>query len=235
LRKGIAFVGKNWLLLIVAGLTFSQALAQETKSGIVLDQPWKETVYEFAANNLQHTAWGLEHSERDYQLARVLAAGDGLEIDEDVLFAAAFLHDIAAFEPYAVAGEDHSNTGADKAGTILEPAGFPMSKLPSVQAAIRAHMYYAEVPAEPVAQVLHDADTLNFLGAIGVTRIISLTTREGLAKDLPTAVATLENFSRQLPASLVTATAKAVAADRVQEMESFLATLRAQSADGRAL
>ena len=235
MRKGIAFVGKNWLLLIVAGLTFSQALAQETKSGIVLDQPWKETVYEFAANNLQHTAWGLEHSERDYQLARVLAAGDGLEIDEDVLFAAAFLHDMAAFEPYAVAGEDHSNPGADKAGTILELAGFPMSKLPSVQAAIRAHMYYAEVPAEPVAQVLHDADTLNFLGAIGVTRIISLTTREGLAKDLPTAVATLENFSRQLPASLVTATAKAVAADRVQEMESFLATLRAQSADGRAL
>ncbi|HBQ00660.1 MAG TPA: metal-dependent phosphohydrolase, partial [Gammaproteobacteria bacterium] len=219
----------------VAGLTFSQVLAQETKSGIPLDQSWKETVYAFAANNLQHTAWGLEHSERDYQLARALAAGDGLEIDEDVLFAAAFLHDMAAFVPYAVAGEDHSNTGADEAGTILEPAGFPMNKLPSVQGAIRAHMYYAEVPAEPVAQVLHDADTLNFLGAIGVTRIISLTTREGLAKDLPTAVATLENFSRQLPASLVTATAKAMAADRVQEMESFLAALRNQSADGRAL
>lgn len=233
--KGIAFVGKIWRILTVAGLTFSQALAQETKSGIPLDEPWKETVYEFAANNLQHTAWGLEHSERDYQLARVLAAGDGLEIDEDVLFAAAFLHDMAAFVPYAVAGEDHSKTGADEAGTILEPAGFPMNKLPSVQGAIRAHMYYAEVPAEPVAQVLHDADTLNFLGAIGVTRIISLTTREGLAKDLPTAVATLENFSRQLPASLVTATAKAMAADRVQEMESFLAALRNQSADGRAL
>jgi uncharacterized protein len=110
-----------------------------------------------------------------------------------------------------------------------------MAKLPSVQAAIRAHMYYAEVPAEPVAQVLHDADTLNFLGAIGVTRIISLTTREELATDLPAAVATLENFSRQLPASLVTATAKAMAADRVQEMESFLAALRQQSVDGRAL
>jgi len=233
--KGIAFVGKSWLILTVAGLTFSQVLAQETKSGIPLDQSWKETVYAFAADNLQHTAWGLEHSERDYQLARALAAGDGLEIDEDVLFAAAFLHDMAAFEPYAVAGEDHSNTGADKAGAILEPAGFPMAKLPSVQAAIRAHMYYAEVPAEPVAQVLHDADTLNFLGAIGVTRIISLTTREGLAKDLPAAVATLENFSRELPASLVTATAKAMAADRVQEMESFLAALRQQSVDGRAL
>ena len=233
--KGIAFVGKSWFLLTVAGLTISQVLAQETKSGIPLDQSWKETVYAFAANNLQHTAWGLEHSERDYQLARALAAGDGLEIDEDILFAAAFLHDMAAFEPYAVAGEDHSNTDADKVGAILERACFPMAKLPSVQAAIRAHMYYAEVPAEPVAQVLHDADTLNFLGAIGVTRIISLTTREGLAKDLPAAVATLENFGRELPASLVTATAKAMAADRVQEMESFLAALRQQSVDGRAL
>ncbi|HCI88534.1 MAG TPA: hypothetical protein DHV53_07790, partial [Gammaproteobacteria bacterium] len=77
MMKGIAFVGKIWRILTVAGLTFSQALAQETKSGIPLDEPWKETVYEFAANNLQHTAWGLEHSERDYQLARVLAAGDG--------------------------------------------------------------------------------------------------------------------------------------------------------------
>ena len=35
--KGIAFVGKSWLILTVAGLTFSQVLAQETKSGIPLD------------------------------------------------------------------------------------------------------------------------------------------------------------------------------------------------------
>ena len=233
--NGIRKLVAAWAMLALAGLAGTQALAQETRSGIPLDQPWKQTVYEFASASFQHTAWGLEHSERDYHLAQHLAATDGLDIDEDVLFAAAFLHDMAAFEPYAVAGEDHSDTGADKVGSILEPTGFPMAKLPAVQAAIRSHMYYAEVPAEPVAQVLHDADTLNFLGAIGVTRIISLTTREGWATDLPTAVGTLENFRQQLPATLVTDAAKAMAVERVQQMESFLAALKQQSSDGRAL
>ena len=96
-------------------------------------------------------------------------------------------------------------------------------------------MYYSAVPDEPHAQVLHDADTLNFLGAVGITRIISLTTREGMAADLPTAVATLDNMSQQLPASLVLETSKQMGTQRSSEMRAFISSLREQSAQGAAL
>ena len=70
-------------MLALAGLAGTQALAQETRSGIPLDQPWKQTVYEFASASFQHTAWGLEHSERDYHLAQHLARLGGVEAVEE--------------------------------------------------------------------------------------------------------------------------------------------------------
>ncbi len=228
----------NLTKLLLSGLSLlvtSSLLAQQTASGIPLDAPWKQTVYDFVAENQQHTAWGLEHSERDYLLALELAESEGLELDLDVLFAAAFLHDMGAFEPYSAGGDDHSQVAADSMAEVLEPAGFPMEKLALVQGAALAHMYYSAVPNEPHAQVLHDADTLNFLGAVGITRIISLTTREGLAQDLPTAIATLENMSQQLPGTLVLATSRQLGAERSSEMRTFISALRAQSAGGRAL
>ena len=223
------------LLLCVALLSSGAVFAQQTDSGVPLDSPWKQTVYEFARENLQHTAWGLQHSERDYLLALHLAEREGLQIDLDVLFAAAFLHDMGAFAPYTDRGSDHSQVSADSMAEILEPAGFPMNKLALVQGAALAHMYYSPVPDEPHAQILHDADTLNFLGAIGITRIISLTNRENLAQTLPTAISTLDNMSQQLPSTLVLETSKEIGEQRTEEMLSFLNSLRAQSADGNAL
>lgn len=209
--------------------------AQQTNSGIALDAAWKTAVYDFAVENQQHTAWGLEHSERDYLLALELAEIEGLNVDLDVLFAAAFLHDMGAFEPFSSRGDDHSRVAADSMAEVLEPAGFPMEKLALVQGAALAHMYYSPVPDEPHAQLLHDADTLNFLGAVGVTRIISLTTREALAQDLSTALATLENMSQQLPATLVLESSKKMGEQRSMEMRGFLTSLKEQSADGTAL
>jgi uncharacterized protein len=111
-----------------------------------------------------------------------------------------------------------------------------MEKLPLVQGAALAHMYYSPVPDEPHAQLLHDADTLNFLGAVGVTRIMSLTTRvDDLAGDLPTATATLEGMAQRLPGTLVLEISKQLGEQRANEMKFFLNSLRAQSAGGRAL
>ena len=110
-----------------------------------------------------------------------------------------------------------------------------MEKLPLVQGAALAHMYYSPVPDEPHAQVLHDADTLNFLGAVGIARIISLTTRESMAEDLPTAIATLDNMSQQLPGTLVLEISKQLGEQRMNEMRFFIRSLRAQSGDGTAL
>tara|TARA_R100001377_G_scaffold52690_1_gene30893 strand:+ start:196 stop:897 length:702 start_codon:yes stop_codon:yes gene_type:complete len=212
-------------------------LAQSPYSaaGIALDSAWKQAVYQFAVENLQHSAWGLEHYERNYLLATELARQDSLTIDEEVLFAAAFLHDMGTFAPFAVTGAEHSQTAVDNLESVLIDAGFPSAKIKAVNSAVLAHMYYAEVPNDATAIVLHDADTLDFLGVIGVTRILSLTSRHPWASDLKTALATLENFSSQLPESLRTDAAQDIGRARVAQMRELLSTLKEQSVDGAAL
>ncbi len=225
----------SMLMVTADPLIAAETSIAQTDSGIALDAPWKTAVFQFAKSNLQHSAWGLAHSERDFQLACTLASEEKLVVDTDVLFAAAFLHDMGGFAPYPKEGVDHAERAAQVAGAVLKVAGFPMEKLPQVQAAMRSHMFYSTVSASPEARVLHDADTLDFLGNIGVARIFSVTSRHRWATTMPDAVATLEKFQRELPAKLVTESARKRAAPRIAEMEQFLQTLKAESSDGRTL
>lgn len=96
-------------------------------------------------------------------------------------------------------------------------------------------MFYSQVEPSPEARVLHDADTLNFLGNIGVARIFSVTSRHRWTTTLPDAVATLEKFKWELPTKLVTESARKRAVSRVAEMDQFLRDLKAESYDGTAL
>src|ERR1700740_402861 len=73
--------------------------AAERSESTDSDAPgWRSVVDKFAQEHFHNPAWGYSHSERDYQLARELAAADHVKIDDDVLYAAAYLHDMAAFE-----------------------------------------------------------------------------------------------------------------------------------------
>jgi len=205
-----------------------------TPAGIPLDAPWKESVFKFATEKLQHSAWGFSHSERDYLLASRLAAESKLTIDTDVLFAAAFLHDVGAFDAFRKDGVDHTDRAAELVPDILNGAGFPAAKVKAVQDAVANHMYYRANAGGPEAIVLHDADTLDFLGSIGIARILSLTTRHRWATDLATAAKTLEGFNTDLPPKLMTNAAKRIAPARVAESKAFLESLKAETEDGRA-
>ena len=147
--------------LWVACSAASSALAAEPAHPI---PDWHATVRQFARNHFMNPAWGFSHCERDYALARSLAAADHVVLDDDVLFAAAYLHDIAAFKPWGGGDEppDHSDLGAEAVGSVLKDTGFPMQKLDAVRAAIRTHMYYRD-PVAPEAVYLHDADALDWL------------------------------------------------------------------------
>jgi uncharacterized protein len=205
-----------------------------TPAGIPLDAPWKQAVYRFATEKLQHSAWGVGHSERDFLLASRLAADAKLEVDPDVLFAAAFLHDVGAFEAYRKDGVDHTDRAAEVAPDILTTAGFPAGKVAAVQDAMRSHMYYRADAKNSEGIVLHDADTLDFLGNIGIARILSLTSRHRWATDLATAVKTLEGFQTDLPGKIMTTAARSIAQVRVAEGKAFLETLKAEAENGRA-
>jgi uncharacterized protein len=218
---------------IVAAVLLAVVTPPQTATGIPLDAPWKVTIYNLATSRFHHPAWGWQHSERNYRIALELAKGDGLRVDTDVLFAAAFLHDMAAFMPCKDTKLEHGECAAEQSGAILRAAGFPMEKLPSVQAAERGHMYYSNPGTQPEAIVLHDADSLDFLGDIGAARMLSLTgeTAESFAR----AVKTLRSFVRDIPPRLITKTAQQMGVQRAAELERFLNALQAQTFDGKAM
>ncbi|MGA7541165.1 MAG: HD domain-containing protein [Steroidobacteraceae bacterium] len=204
-----------------------------TAGGIALDAPWKVRIYDLAHSKFVHPAWGWQHSERDYLLAVRLAKGDGLRIDTDVLFAAAFLHDMAAFMPCPGPKIEHGECAARQARKMLQGTGFPMRKLAAVQAAERGHMFYSTPGSDPNAIVLHDADSLNFLGDLGAARLIALTGEK--APSFAPAVKTLRGFLTQIPPRLITRTAQRIGAERAAELRSFLDRLQAETADGRVM
>jgi hypothetical protein len=221
-----------WIAAL-GGLAVTSVLAVAA-DGAAADKNWRTTVRELAAEHFKNPAWGYSHSERDYALAKELAARDNVALDDDVLYAAAYLHDIAAFEPWADAKRDHSDVGAEKVESILKDAGFPMAKLGGVQAAIRTHMYYRQ-PTTPEATYLHDADALDWLGAIGVARIMGLVDPKGGKPDGPAAVKMLEENLAKVPGRIVSPAGKAQEPARKAELEDFLKNLRQQSQDLRTL
>lgn len=219
----IAFVACTLLVASAAHAADPPA----TASGIPLDAPWKVTVYDFARKTLRHPAWGWQHSERDYQLAIIVARGDALTVDTDVLFAAAMLHDMAGFPPYEKKGMEHGDRAAETAEPILREAGFPMQKYPLVQAAMRGHMFYSNAGTIPEAIALHDADSLDFLGTVGAARILALTGEQ--KPDIQAAIKTLRSFAHDIPPKLVTNTAKRMGAQRAAELTTFLDSLQTES------
>ena len=194
--------------------------APQTPGGIALDAPWKVTIFDLARRKFVHPAWGWQHSERNYVLGVRLAQGDALRIDTDVLFAAAFLHDMSAFMPCAAAKMEHGECAAQQSGAILRAAGFPMNKLAAVQSAERGHMFYSDAGAQPEAIVLHDADSLDFLGSIGIARMLSLTGEK--APSFAPSLKSLRSFLRDIPSRLLTKTAKQIGSVRTAELQRYL-------------
>jgi uncharacterized protein len=210
------------LLLAALALTAVPAFADSPPIG------WREKVRAFNIEHCKHPAWGTSHSERDYRLAKAMAASDKVALDDDVLFAAAYLHDIAGFKPYEKPELDHSDVGADLAGGILAPMGFPMEKLPRVQAAIREHMYY-RTPTLSEALYLHDADALDWLGAIGVARIMALADPNGGQPDGPAVLPMLKENLRDVPARVLSPAGKALMPARREVLAKWLETLSGET------
>lgn len=218
----------------LAGAASSPAPAPATTAtGIPLDAPWKVTIYQLARTKFIHPAWGWQHSERNYRLALELAQGDGLHVDTDVLFAASFLHDMAAFMPCADVRMEHGACAAVQSPAILRAAGFPMAKIAAVQEAERGHMYYADPGSDPAAIVLHDADSLDFLGAVGAARMIALTGAGGAS--FAPALHTLRGFLTVIPPRLITRTARRIGAQRAAELRAFLDAVQSETRDGAAV
>ena len=190
---------------------------------------WRANVRAFAESHLQHTAWGPAHGLRDYELTRKLAAAEGVAFDDDALYAAAYLHDMGGLPPYALPGVDHGDRSAQLADSILRDTGFPMDKAPLVKEIMSHHQYYRPADTLAIAKLFRDADILDFMGAIDVVRIVSLTTRERPAMDLPHAIQALRQQMDQMPKLLQSEAARREGVRRTAEMKAFLDALATET------
>jgi len=217
----------SWLLMACAA---GGGLSCETSAAAREPAPsdWRTVVAQFAQDHFKNPAWGYSHCQRDYRLARELAAADHVTLDDDVLYAAAYLHDMAAFEPWEKSGVDHADQAAALVDTILKNTGFPMKKIEAVRGAIRTHMFDRN-PVGPEALYLHDADALDWLGAIGVARIFGLVDAHGGTPTGPEVIPRLESNLTQVPSRVLSRAGKARVAERSEQLQTFLRELRQQS------
>jgi HD superfamily phosphodiesterase len=217
-------------LLMILSTAGSCAAAGSEPAG------WREVVRQFAAQHFKNPAWGYSHSVRDYKLARDLAEADHATFDDDVLFAAAYLHDMAAFAPWdrEKEGVDHADEGARVVDTVLKGTGFPSAKIDAVRSAIRTHMF-DRTPVGPEALYLHDADALDWLGAIGVARVMALVDPNGGEPDGPKAVKMLEDNLAKVPSRVLSPAGKKRVPQLQQELAEFLKDLRHETDDYRML
>jgi uncharacterized protein len=230
---------RYWTAALIAGALLSSPARAETPPD------WRAALDAFTHHHFRHPAWGWQHSRRDYVVARDLARADHVPVDDDVLFAAAYIHDIAGFAPWEDKdlSHDHSDVGAAKLGDVLLALGFPAAKLDAVRAATRTHMFYRKAVA-PEAVYIHDADALDWLGAIGVVRIIA-TVEHGnpppatpdpeAAPDLRAAITEIEQNLKEVPPGVQSPAARARVPALVAEARAFLDRLKAETEDGTAL
>lgn len=190
---------------------------------------WKNNIINFA-KKFNHPAWGFSHFNRVYGLCKEISK-DYIDVDMDSLFAAAYLHDIGAFEPYKKNDIDHTDSSIEVVASILKDADFPEEKIKLVQEIIKGHMFYAEPGATIESIIFHDADTLDFMGIIGITRILSIVGLDNWAPDLKSAIKLIQKFSDELIFKLKTEKAKELGKKRKSEMELYLKLLSDETYD----
>ena len=124
-----------------------------------------------------------DHVQRVLTTAERLAQEEGA--DWEIVRAATLLHDVARGHGDRLA-EDHAHAGAEIARELL--AGHPAERVEAVAHAIAAHRFRTgPAPQTIEAKVLHDADKLDAIGAIGVARAFAFGGFEGqrLWADVP--------------------------------------------------
>jgi uncharacterized protein len=188
---------------------------------------WREAVVTYIRAEAQPVD-KFGHQPRLYALAR--RVGQGMEFDDDILFAAAWMHDLGVFlghrpqDPAELARWDHVPYTIARSRELLADWGFPASKLDGVAEAIRTHQPQDE-PVAIEAILLRDADILEQLGAIGAMRALAKIGRDSRYPTFSSVVPVLEKAVAVLPGMLRLEHARRLAAPRIELLTVLLAAI----------
>jgi uncharacterized protein len=191
-------------------------------------KPLAEEVEALVARVGTHPVWGYAHCLRVHALAEELAASERLSYDKEILRIAALLHDVGLYKAYALRdAPDHARRSAAVAERILKDGDFPPQATRAVVDAIEHHP-----PGEPPggsaeAALLKDAVALDYLGAIGLSRVLAMVGTEDDVPNIPAALWHAESLRRKIPGLLVFESSKEIARQRIIEMDDFLRKVRA--------
>ena len=168
------------------------------------------------------------HQPRLYALASRIAAG--LEYDDDVVFAAAWMHDLGVFighrpeDPAELARWNHVPYTIARCRDLLPGWGFPLYKLDAVAEVIRTHQPHDE-PVLLEAVILRDADILEQLGAVGALRAIVKVGRDTRYATYSDLLPVLQKAVEHLPAKLHLSSARKLAQPKVEALRSLLVAI----------
>lgn len=172
------------------------------------------------------------HQPRLYWLTQEI--GKDFTYDDDVVFAAVWLHDLGVFtghrpeHPQALAAWDNTAYAMEKVPLILSDLEFPAAKRGAVVEAIRTHQP-SQTPKTLEGEILRDADILEQLGAIGVFRTVCKIGRDTRFLNFTSAAASLRKALDQLPNQIHLDSTRNLARRRIALLESFLRELDAEA------
>ena len=172
------------------------------------------------------------HQPRLYALTRLV--GEGFGYDDDIVFAAAYLHDLGVFighrpeEPELLSHWNHVRYAVENTPDILRGVDFPEEKIDPVLRAIETHQPQ-DAPATIEAVILRDADILEQLGGIGILRAVAKVGRDTRYQTFTPVIASLERSLRELPGAIRLPTTRALAQPRIAVLRAFLAAVEAEA------
>jgi uncharacterized protein len=172
------------------------------------------------------------HQPRLYALT--LQVGAGQVYDDDVVFAAVWLHDLGVFighrpeDPDLLARWDNAAYAVERAPSLLKEMEFPSEKVDAVVEAIRTHQPAAH-PATIEGVIIRDADILEQLGAVGILRTVCKIGRDSRFPTFTAAAESLRKALATLPAQIRLETTRALAQPKIELLQAFLDGLAAES------
>jgi uncharacterized protein len=210
---------------------FSTQNVPRNRKDFTMTSFWRESIIDYIRTEAQPVD-KFGHQPRLYALACRL--GQGVAFDDDILFAAAWMHDLGVFlghrpqDPAELAQWDHVPYTIARTRELLTVWGFPIAKLNGVAEAIRTHQPQDE-PNSQEAILLRDADILEQLGAIGAMRAVVKIGRDTRFPTFSSIVPLLHRAVEVLPAKLRTTSAQQLAAPRVQVLKMLLASIEEEA------
>lgn len=197
------------------------------------DSGWRQSVIDYIRAEAQPVD-KFGHQPRLYALA--CRIGEGMDYDDDVVFAAAWMHDLGVFlghrprDPEDLARWNHVPYTIATSRRLLAGWGFPLEKLDAVAAAIATHQSH-DNPTQVEAVLVRDADILEQLGAIGALRALVKVGRDTRYPTYSSVMPVLQHAVHNFPQLLRLTKAKLLAVERVQVLVTIIAAIEAEAGE----